>query len=205
MSRSALFASWLAAELLCGCYCPPTSPPSAPPRSALDSVVVVVTDTGPFGKHVGTGFVLSPQHVLTAYHVVSGLVFTITADARPCDVVWVSATMDVAVLWVPGLQRPPLRHVLREPEYGAPAAAFGALPVDGSIMFQTGFVQDRRDGLYYASTEVHPGCSGGPLMVVEDGEWRVAGVVVQMGLLPNGLPLTHVCRAVPIRAVLAAW
>jgi S1-C subfamily serine protease len=140
----------------------------------------------------GSGFVISPGHVLTNAHVVAGVkegpyVFT-TTGGRPLQakVVLYDPQRDIAVLDVPGLTAKPLRF--------AGAAADGANAIVAGYPYNRPFTLRaarvaRRITAYgpniYATAEVHrqvyplrayvkPGNSGGPLLA-PDG--RVYGVV----------------------------
>ena len=70
------------------------------------------------GAIEGSGFVISPQHVLTNAHVVAGVtqgqtVITRLGRTLPATVVLFDPERDLAVLYVPGLRRRPA--VLRRP------------------------------------------------------------------------------------------
>jgi S1-C subfamily serine protease len=155
----------------------------------------------------GSGFVISPEHVLTNAHVVAGVtqgpfVSTSTGGNFNARVVLFDPQRDIAVLDVPGLTARPLRF--------APAAADGAnaivagfpldsayltlgaarvgrsLPVLGPSIYATSEV-DRQ--IYELRALVRPGNSGGPLLA-PDG--RVYGVVfaASTAYLDTGYALT---------------
>jgi S1-C subfamily serine protease len=155
----------------------------------------------------GSGFVISPDHVLTNAHVVAGVtqgpfVSTSTGGNFNARVVLFDPQRDIAVLDVPGLTARPLRF--------APAAADGAnaivagypldsayltlraarvgrsLPALGPSIYATSEV-DRQ--IYELRANVQPGNSGGPLLA-PDG--RVYGVVfaASTAYLDTGYALT---------------
>lgn len=139
----------------------------------------------------GTGFVISPHHVLTNAHVVAGvtsgpLIYASNGGIYRGRVVLYDPGRDVAVIDVPGLAAPPLRF--------APAAADGTsaivagYPLDhpltvlaarigqsetayGSNIYQTGLVHRQ---VYPIRAQIQPGNSGGPLLSTQG---TVYGVV----------------------------
>jgi S1-C subfamily serine protease len=155
----------------------------------------------------GSGFVISPEHVLTNAHVVAGVtqgpfVSTSSGGNFNARVVLFDPQRDIAVLDVPGLTARPLRF--------APAAVDGAnaivagfpldsayltlgaarvgrsLPALGPSIYATSEV-DRQ--IYELRALVRPGNSGGPLLA-PDG--RVYGVVfaASTAYLDTGYALT---------------
>jgi S1-C subfamily serine protease len=139
----------------------------------------------------GSGFVVSPQHVLTNAHVVAGMtkgpyVGYGTGHEHPAKVVLFDWNTDVAVLYVPGLPAPPLRFagqaargsgavVAGYPENGvfrAVAARVGSQwSANGPNIYQTGSVTR---AIYVVRAMVEPGNSGGPLLA-KNG--KVYGVI----------------------------
>jgi S1-C subfamily serine protease len=139
----------------------------------------------------GSGFVISPQHVLTNAHVVAGvdvdLTVTTAGDVpHQAHVVLYDPERDLAVLYVPGLRAAPLSFGGQASD-GASAAVAGypldhALTVvpatvgqsfvaNGPDIYQTGSVNRQ---MYAVRAVIQPGNSGGPL-VSPDGQ--VYGVV----------------------------
>jgi S1-C subfamily serine protease len=138
----------------------------------------------------GSGFVISPQHVLTNAHVVAGVTQgpTVTAGSRiyRARVVLYDPDSDLAVLDVPGLPETPL-HFAGPASDGAnavvagyplnhsltivPARVGSAETADGPNIYET--AQVRRQ-IYAIRAEIEPGNSGGPLLT-PDG--NVYGVV----------------------------
>lgn len=139
----------------------------------------------------GSGFVISPSHVLTNAHVVAG----VTADLRvyssdgagyPAQVVLYDPRRDVAVLDVPGLAAQPL-HFAGPAAYGAQAIVAG-YPLNHAFTAVAARVATAEEAvgpdlymntnvrrqIYPIRAKVEPGNSGGPLLA-PDG--RVYGVV----------------------------
>lgn len=138
----------------------------------------------------GTGFVISPQHVLTNAHVVAGVdegpnVFS-HHQRFAATVVLYDPGRDLAVLYVPGLSAPPLLFAYAASN-DAPAVVAG-YPDNGRLTMDAATV-GRSTTAYgpniYLKGSIHrqvypvralirPGNSGGPLLAV-DG--KVYGVV----------------------------
>jgi len=129
----------------------------------------------------GSGFVYAPQHVMTNAHVVAGvnqaLVVT-TPDGTPhtARVVLYDPQVDIAVLYVPGLDLAPLQFddqaqsgasavVAGYPlDHGftqAPARIGGTQNAVGPDIYQTGQVNRQ---IFEIRAQVEPGNSGGPLL-----------------------------------------
>jgi S1-C subfamily serine protease len=129
----------------------------------------------------GSGFVISPQHVLTNAHVVAGMttgpyVGHGTGNGLPAKVVLFDPNTDVAILYVPGLRAPPLRFagpagrgsgavMAGYPENGrfraVPARIGSQWSANGPNIYQTGTVTR---AIYAVRARVEPGNSGGPLL-----------------------------------------
>ena len=132
-------------------------------------------------KLEGSGFVISPEHVLTNAHVVAGVNVDLTAgdghSKLPATVVLFDPRVDVAVLYVPGLTAPPLRFsttaaskndnaiVAGYPlngQFSARAARISAeASVGGPDIYRT---RDVTRDIYEIRALVQPGNSGGPLL-----------------------------------------
>ncbi|HVF06840.1 MAG TPA: MarP family serine protease [Frankiaceae bacterium] len=141
-------------------------------------------------KLEGTAFVYAPERLMTNAHVVAGVrnpdVEVARGDIRKSTVVVYDPGRDVAVLYVPGLNLPPLRFA-GAAETGNDAVIAG-YPEDGPFSAVAARVReritavgrdiyDRRDvrrDVYSLRTKVRPGNSGGPLLA-PDG--RVYGVI----------------------------
>jgi S1-C subfamily serine protease len=157
-------------------------------------------------KIEGSGFVISPDHVLTNAHVVAGVTDGPTVYANDgatfaSQVVLYDPQRDIAVLDVPGLDAPALQFA-GPAAYGASAIVAG-YPLDhaltlsparigysidayGPNIYQTSVVHRQ---IYPIKAVVEPGNSGGPLMA-PDG--KVYGVVfaASTSLAETGYALT---------------
>ena len=129
----------------------------------------------------GSGFVYAPQHVLTNAHVVAGVnqgqtVTTKNGRVYPAKVVFYDPQVDIAVLYVQGLNLTPLQFddqgqagaeavVAGYPlnhHFTAVAARIGGTQnAVGPDIYQTGTV-DRQ--IFEIRAQVEPGNSGGPLL-----------------------------------------
>jgi S1-C subfamily serine protease len=141
----------------------------------------------------GTGFVISPDHVVTNAHVVAGVtngpeVYTRFASGEhPARVVLFDPESDIAVLYVPGLNLPAL-HFADQAAFGTSAVVAG-YPLDASFTVRPARVgrpeyasgPDIYDthrvvrDIYPIRAVVKPGNSGGPLIAPKTG--RVYGMV----------------------------
>jgi S1-C subfamily serine protease len=141
----------------------------------------------------GSGFVISPQHVLTDAHVVAGMtngpyVASGTNNVLAAKVVLFDWSTDVAVLYVPNLKAPSLRFTGPAPQ-GSDAVvagypkngAFQAVPA--RIGYDNGSVTV---GIYAVRAAVTPGHSGGPLLAKSG---KVYGVILSPGAAGRGLAL----------------
>jgi|SRR5215831_374045 len=169
-----------------------TRPPNVPPpdKSVLrwpalakdrTSIVKIIGDATSCHRRLeGSGFVISPQHVLTNAHVVDGVtrphVHYGTSKVLPAKVVLFDSNTDVAILYVPGLDTPPLRFAGKA-DWGSDAVVAG-YPLAGKFravaarvgsqwsattpnIYQTGRVTR---AIYTVRARVEPGSSGGPLL-----------------------------------------
>ena len=139
----------------------------------------------------GSGFVVSPGHVLTNAHVVAGMtngpfVSYGGDNGLPATVVLFDWNNDVAILYVPGLHAQPLRFadsaargsgavVVGYPENGPfradPARVGSQWAASGPNIYRTGTVTRE---IYAVRATVEPGNSGGPLLA-KNG--KVYGVI----------------------------
>ncbi len=156
---------------------------NSPGYQAAASRVVKIQGTAPSCDRSieGSGFVYAPQHVLTNAHVVAGVtqgstVTTPDGTTYNATVVLYDPQVDIAVLYVPGLNLAPLQFD-DQAEAGAEAVVAG-YPLDhdftavpariggtqnavGPDIYQTGEV-DRQ--IFEIRAVVQPGNSGGPLL-----------------------------------------
>jgi len=156
---------------------------NSPGYLSARSRVVKVQGTAPSCDRSieGSGFVYAPDHVLTNAHVVAGVqdgpvVTTVNGTTYRARVVLYDPQVDVAVLYVPGLNLTPLRFD-DQAQAGAQAVVAG-YPLDHSFtqvaariggtqdavgpdIYQTGTVQRQ---IFEIRAVVEPGNSGGPLL-----------------------------------------
>lgn len=129
----------------------------------------------------GTGFVYAPDHVLTNAHVVAGVdqgptVTTQGGRVLHAKVVLYDPQVDIAVLYVPGLNMTPLQfdnqaqtgdsavvagYPLDHAFTAVPARIGGTQDAVGPDIYQTGQVSRF---IYEIRAHVEPGNSGGPLL-----------------------------------------
>jgi S1-C subfamily serine protease len=155
----------------------------------------------------GSGFVISPDHILTNAHVVAGVnshqtVTTTTGQTLSATVVYYDPQVDVAVLYVPGLNLTPLRFA--GPANPGDGAVVAGYPLDASTLHLVparigGTFDDRGRNIYQTSTVtrqiyeiravVEFGNSGGPLL---SPQGTVDGVVFAtvIGMNDTGFALT---------------
>jgi S1-C subfamily serine protease len=169
----------------------------------------------------GSGFVVSPHHVLTNAHVVHGIrAPQVQVAGRGyrylARVVFYDPGVDLAVLDVPELPAPPLPVSTTQLPRGTAAVAAG-FPLDGPLRLSAGNIQrvildagpavgaavPRERAVYQLTVVVRPGNSGGPLLT-PDG--RVAGVVFARGSTrtPVGFAITAAAALADVRSALAA-
>jgi S1-C subfamily serine protease len=129
----------------------------------------------------GSGFVFAPQHVMTNAHVVAGVTQGLTVTSpngtrHSAQVVLYDPQVDIAVLYVPGLNLSPLQFsdqaqsgssavVAGYPlDHGftqVPARIGGTQKAIGPDIYQTGQVTRQ---IFEIRAQVEPGNSGGPLL-----------------------------------------
>jgi S1-C subfamily serine protease len=130
----------------------------------------------------GSGFVFAPDHIMTNAHVVAGVDQGLTVTApngntyTDAKVVYYDPQVDVAVLYVPGLDMTPLQfddqaqtgdsavvagYPLDHSFTQVPARIGGTQDAIGPDIYQTGQVSRL---IYEIRANVQPGNSGGPLL-----------------------------------------
>lgn len=155
---------------------------SAALTRASSSIVKVTGEATSCSQTIeGSGFVISPEHVLTNAHVVAGVNvgLTVTVDgdeSYSAKVVLYDPERDLAVLYVRGLRAPtlqfggqaadgtsaavagyPLNHQLTV----VPARVGRSFTATGPDIYQTGSVNRQ---MYAVRAVIQPGNSGGPLL-----------------------------------------
>ncbi len=160
------------------------------------------------GKMIeGSGFVVSPQHIVTNAHVVAGVTqhqTVTTADGQvfPASVVFYDPQVDIAVLDVPGLNLAPLQFASQAGAgdnavvsgyplnaatlQDAPARIGNIQDAQGPNIYQTTTVTRQ---IYEIKAVVEEGNSGGPLL---SPSGTVDGVVfaAAVGVADTGFALT---------------
>ncbi|MGB3695810.1 MAG: MarP family serine protease [Gordonia sp. (in: high G+C Gram-positive bacteria)] len=162
-------------------------------RSVRPSVVKITGVARSCGQALeGSGFVVSPERVMTNAHVVAGTdtvsVHTVGGRELQASVVWFNSRNDVAVLDVPGLRAPALKFASQQAQTGDDAIALGypengpftvtplrvrnVVELNGPDIYQSPRQVDRQ--VYTVRGDIRSGNSGGP-MISPSGE--VLGVV----------------------------
>lgn len=175
---------------------------------ATEDRVFKVRGTAPSCSRVieGSGFVYARDHILTNAHVVAGVtqglqVYSKDGPAYQATVVFYDPQVDIAVLYVPGLNAAPLSFA-GQAQIGADAVVAG-YPLDHAYTAVPARVGDIQDAtgpdiyqtsqvtrqIYEIKANVEPGNSGGPL-ISPDGS--VYGVVfaAAVGVSDTGFVLT---------------
>jgi S1-C subfamily serine protease len=151
-------------------------------RTAESSIVKIVGDAPSCGKQIeGSGFVFSPQHVMTNAHVVGGVSDPTVqiggvGQYYRAKVVLYDAETDIAVLYVPGLEATPLKFdTSAKADDDAVVAGF---PEDGPFSAVAARVRQEMDAqgqdiydqntvtrdIFSLYSTVLQGNSGGPLL-----------------------------------------
>jgi S1-C subfamily serine protease len=170
--------------------------------------VVKVQGTAPSCNRAieGSGFVYSPDHIMTNAHVVAGvtqgqLVTTTSGATYDARVVFYDPQVDIAVLYVPGLNMAPLSfagpassgasavvagYPENHPFTQVPARIADTQNAVGPDIYQTGQVTRQ---IYEIRAVVEPGNSGGPLL---SPSGQVIGVTfaAAVGVSDTGFSLT---------------
>lgn len=165
----------------------PVGPPdrqllaSAAVRASRPSVLKVTGVAPSCSRRIeGSGFVFAPQHLLTNAHVVAGVRaprVEVDGDELDAQVVLYDPERDVAILYVPELDRRPLRFAAHSAGSGDDAIILG-YPEDGPFFVAAARVRDREQirgpdiyndhtvsrDVYTLRGSVRSGNSGGPLI-----------------------------------------
>ena len=154
----------------------------------------------------GSGFVYAPGHILTNAHVVAGVnsglhVYSKTGAAYKATVVFYDPQVDIAVLYVPGLNLAPLSFA-GQAEMGADAVVAG-YPLDQGFTQRAARVGNIQDAtgpdiyqtsqvtrqIYEIKADVEPGNSGGPLIAPNGSVYGVV-FAAAVGVPGTGFVLT---------------
>jgi S1-C subfamily serine protease len=171
--------------------------------------VFKVRGTAPSCSRVieGSGFVYAPDHILTNAHVVAGVapgqlhVYSKTGTAHQATVVFYDPQVDIAVLYVPGLNVAPLSFA-GQAQMGADAVVAG-YPLDKGftpVPARVGDIQDATGPdiyqtsqvtrqIYEIKANVEPGNSGGPLIAPNGSVYGVV-FAAAVGVPDTGFVLT---------------
>ena len=165
---------------------------NSPVVASTEPSVVKIRAIAPGCQKVleGTGFVLSPDRVMTNAHVVAGAnSVTVEASGNPYDATVVSydPTVDIAILAVPNLPPGPLTFASAPAKSGTEAIVMGypggggfmatparireLIELSGPDIYRTATVNRE---VYTVRASVEQGNSGGPLI---DLDGNVLGVV----------------------------
>lgn len=144
--------------------------------------ILKVTGTAPACEKAieGSGFVYSPQHVMTNAHVVAGVPHpsvVVNGELLAATTVLYDPERDVAVLYVPGLRETPLTFAAKPASEGDQGIVIG-YPENGPFTPVAARVRDRINArgvdiysqntvtreIYGLRAQVLPGNSGGPLL-----------------------------------------
>jgi S1-C subfamily serine protease len=171
---------------------PDTALANNPVVAAAEPSVVKIRAIAPSCQKVleGSGFVLSPDRVMTNAHVVAGAnAVTVEASGNPYDATVVSydPAVDIAILAVPGLPPGPLAFATAPVTSGTDALVMGypgggdfaasparvreIIHLSGPDIYRNATVNRE---VYTIRADVEQGNSGGPLV---DLNGRVLGVV----------------------------
>ncbi len=159
-------------------------------RTAANSILKITGDAPSCSRSIeGSGFVYSPQHVITNAHVVAGVssprVGVPGGGQLAAKVVLYDSNRDIAVLYVPGLTRAPLK-LAGEVGSGTSAVVAG-YPQNGPFTAVAARIAARTDvsgpNIYQSKTvtrqvytirgKVRPGNSGGPLLSADGAVYGV--------------------------------
>lgn len=174
----------------------------------IDSTVLIEID----GRHTGSGFVISPELIVTAKHVVDrkGDYAIIFADGskRNVQAIRISETTDCAVLLVHKANLRPLK-LTTEVQVGQPILVIGS-PFDPAYFnyMTRGIVSKlnvQNNGLssnpvIMIDAAANPGNSGGPVLNLRG---RVIGIIIARRLYSCGM--YSITPSIDILALLEEW
>jgi S1-C subfamily serine protease len=170
---------------------------SAVVRAAAASVVKIIGNAPSCRRRIeGSGFVISPHHVMTNAHVVAGtegsLQVNLGNGTYAGRVVWYDPEEDLAVVYVPGLDAPVMRWAATEAVSGDDAIVLG-YPLNGPFTPTAARIRNRENvsgpdiyesrtvvrEVYTIRAIVRSGNSGGPLL---NAQGNLLGVVFAAAL-----------------------
>ena len=170
---------------------------SAVVRTAAASVVKIIGNAPSCRRRIeGSGFVISPHHVMTNAHVVAGtegsLQVNLGNGTYSGRVVWYDPEEDLAVVYVPGLDAPVMKWAATEAVSGDDAIVLG-YPLNGPFTPTAARIRNRENvsgpdiyesrtvvrEVYTIRAIVRSGNSGGPLL---NAQGSLLGVVFAAAL-----------------------
>ncbi len=149
----------------------------------------------------GSGFVVKPDYVVTNAHVIAGIQNPTVQDqagvTHSTTVVYYNPEYDLAVMYVPHLNEPPLSFDLNMLSSGTKTVILG-YPEGGPFNAQPGGIlqEFRAQGsdiynqnttvrnVYQVQADIRPGNSGGPLLTLSG---QVAGIVFSRSTTNNNV------------------
>ncbi|MGV8911814.1 MAG: MarP family serine protease [Rhodoglobus sp.] len=169
---------------IAGAAVPKIDTDSAVLAAAADSVVRITGNAYACGQaQTGSGFVVSPERVVTNAHVVAGteepVIEALNGQVLTGTIVYFDARDDLAVIAVPGLNAAPLQMGLTARPgtstaiegypYGGPIAVDAALvqhvsTTESANIYGSGSFPRE---VYTLAGQVNPGNSGGPLLTLD--------------------------------------
>lgn len=181
----------------------------ASPNNPRDSVHLIEKGDGN-----GSGVMIRPFLMLTAAHVVGdGKDITVGPKKLPAKLIHKDEVADIALLHVAvACPCAPLADI---PEVGDKVLVVG-FPINADVHLQItteGLTQGVWQNRLQLSAPAAGGNSGGGVFVYQDGEWKLAGILVQVAGWCMGFacfPMPHLSRAVDTRTMTsfveqAAW
>lgn len=182
--------------------------------SMMDKVTVSITSSG-FGdiaqyRKIGSGVIVTPQHVLTNLHVVKGAsrlnvtLYQPAKESYPAQLVAQDTVNDLAILKIQGAASLPCARLGNSDVVDAGDIVFSmGNPLGFGNTITSGIITDTAqafsaggltfEGMFQTNTDIHEGSSGGPLA-------NLAGEVIGINTAiyaPNG-KFTGIGFATPI-------
>lgn len=147
----------------------------------------------------GSVVMIAPGIALTAAHVVENEALLV--NGKPIKILHISPDTDIAVI---------------EVQMGCPCVPLGNMPnVDSKVVAigwpfgeaeyaTSGNVQGFTEYKIYTSVPIAPGNSGGGLFQVQNGVWKLVGIMVEVRGHPQGFistPIHYMSRAIDIETI----
>lgn len=163
------------------------------PRSTVHVIQV--------GEGNGSGVMIEQFLMLTAAHVVgNGKDVTVGPRKLPAKLLYIDRANDIALLHV--AIACPCAPIATPPAVDDPVVIIG-FPINQHVHVQMateGLIQGRWDNRLTMSANAAGGNSGGGVFVYQEGQWKLAGILVEVaGWCMGGMmcfPVTHISRAV---------